>query len=111
MRILVVDDNAQNVLNLSMALRREGYEVVSTTDGLEALQMVKRLKPALVLLDILMPVHDGIEIGMRLKEDPLTREVPVIFLTALTGAREVETMSFDSDKLVGAIRQVVQRAA
>ncbi|HTL70503.1 MAG TPA: response regulator [Candidatus Eisenbacteria bacterium] len=124
MRVLVVDDDPDNVLILSIALRREGYEVVSTTNGLEALDLAKKAAPDLVILDILMPGHDGIEVGMLLKNDIATSQIPIIFLTALKSphdrddvlsvgpsANTVIGKPIDSRELFGAIRQVIRRAA
>jgi signal transduction histidine kinase len=82
--ILVVDDTAENLRLLSSMLGDKGFEVRPVTSGRNALQAAERAAPDLVLLDITMPEMDGIEVCRRLKENATLRDVPVIFLTALT---------------------------
>ncbi|MGH7317030.1 MAG: PP2C family protein-serine/threonine phosphatase [Candidatus Rokuibacteriota bacterium] len=84
-RILVVDDEADINLILTVTLRRAGYEVTSATDGLEALEAVRRQAPDLILLDVMMPRADGLETLRHLREHGPTAQVPVIMLTARTG--------------------------
>ncbi len=80
--ILVVED-VPNVLELlEVTLRFKGYPVVSARDGQEALEMVAREKPALIVADILMPKLDGFAMAHELRKDPLTRQIPIIFLSA-----------------------------
>ncbi|MFZ4440060.1 MAG: response regulator [Syntrophales bacterium] len=79
--LLVVDDAAYNIDVLLAALCRD-YTVRVTTDGAAALVSVKRARPALILLDVMMPGLDGFEVCRRLKANPTTREIPIIFLTA-----------------------------
>ena len=80
--ILVVDDMADNIALLS-SLLRESYRIKAATDGEKALSVVSAQElPDLILLDIMMPGMDGYEVCRRLKSDPRTAEVPVIFLTA-----------------------------
>ncbi|MEX2044603.1 MAG: response regulator [Opitutus sp.] len=82
--ILVVDDQPINVQLLKRKLEREGLRVTPAYNGLEALECVKRQKPDLVLLDVMMPDMDGIEVCQRLQASDDTRGVPVIFITART---------------------------
>ncbi len=82
--ILVVDDTAENLRLLANMLGDRGFEVRPVTSGRQALQVAERSAPDLVLLDITMPGMDGYEVCRRLKEHQTLREVPVIFLTALT---------------------------
>lgn len=84
--ILVVDDNPTNLSVLSHALREAGLEVRIATDGEDALEQVAHKLPALILLDVQMPGMDGFETCQRLKADPKTQTVPVIFMTALSDA-------------------------
>ncbi|EYF08559.1 response regulator [Chondromyces apiculatus] len=84
--ILIVDDNPVNLQLLSELLEIEGYDVASASDGEMALERVRYEPPDLILLDALMPVLDGFEVCRRLKENPATRHIPVIFLTALASA-------------------------
>ena len=83
--ILVVDDQPINVQLLKRKLEREGIRVLAAYNGLEALDMVKRDKPDLVLLDVMMPDMDGIEVCQRLQAKEETRGIPIIFITARTG--------------------------
>jgi two-component system, sensor histidine kinase and response regulator len=82
--ILVVDDQPINVQLLKRKLEREGLRVTAAYNGLEALDIVKKHPPDLILLDVMMPDMDGIEVCQRLQADELTRGIPVIFITART---------------------------
>jgi DNA-binding response OmpR family regulator len=82
--ILVVDDTPENLRLLSGMLGERGLEVRPVTSGRMALKAAARQPPDLVLLDVNMPEMDGFEVCRRLREEPGTRDVPVIFLTALT---------------------------
>lgn len=80
--ILVVED-VPNVLELlEVTLRFKGYEVASAHNGLEGLEMVKKVNPALIITDILMPKMDGYAFVQKLRTDPQARQIPVIFLSA-----------------------------
>jgi len=82
--ILVVDDQPINVQLLKRKLEREGIRVTAAYNGLEALDLIKKEKPDLILLDVMMPDMDGIEVCQRLQSDEQTRSIPVIFITART---------------------------
>ncbi len=81
--ILVVDDSAENRDMLSRRLGREGYDSVSAADGREALDLIAKNDFDLVLLDVLMPEVDGYQVLEQLKDDPATRDIPVIMISAL----------------------------
>ncbi len=81
-KILLVDDVAANLSVLSAALEPEGYEILVASGGALALKVAARARPDLILLDVLMPEIDGLETCRRLKQDPATRDIPVIFITA-----------------------------
>jgi putative two-component system response regulator len=85
--ILVVDDTPENLALISELLRGD-YKVRIAPGGARALQLVAASPPDLILLDIMMPDLDGYEVMRRLQADPATRDVPVIFLTAVTGVDE-----------------------
>jgi CheY-like chemotaxis protein len=82
--ILIVDDNSTNLEVLSETLTRSGFQVSVAMDGESAIEQVKYYLPALILLDIMMPGIDGFETCKRLKHDPASQNIPVIFMTALS---------------------------
>jgi two-component system sensor histidine kinase/response regulator len=83
-KILVVDDQPINVQLLKRKLEREGIKILAAYNGLEALDFVKRDRPDLILLDVMMPDMDGIEVCQRLQADEDTKSIPIIFITART---------------------------
>ena len=87
--ILVVDDDPQNIQMLGTLLRNEKYQVSIAMNGQQALERVRHASPDLILLDVLMPDMDGIETCKRLKEEENSRNVPVIFLTALSDVADI----------------------
>ncbi|MEC9236472.1 MAG: response regulator, partial [Pseudomonadota bacterium] len=87
-RILVVDDILPNVKLLEAKLVSEYYDVITATNGEDALRRVKEDGPDLVLLDVMMPGMDGFEVCKRIKEDPQTSHVPVVMVTALTDVQD-----------------------
>jgi len=87
--ILIVDDTDTNIEILSELLGDE-YEVMATLDGEFALEIANDDMPDLILLDIMMPVMDGYEVCKRLKENPKTKNIPVIFITAKTDEESIE---------------------
>ena len=82
--ILIIDDNLKNIRVIGTILRKTGFNISVARSGMEALQVAGKNPVDLVLLDILMPEMDGFETCRHLKENPATRDIPVIFLTALT---------------------------
>lgn len=83
--ILVVDDNPTNLRVLFDHLEEAGFRMMVATNGERAIIQAEHTQPTLILLDVMMPGIDGFEICHRLKENEATREIPVIFMTALTG--------------------------
>jgi CheY-like chemotaxis protein len=86
--ILVVEDHADMREMLAVLLESEGFEVQTATNGEEALQRLKESQPALILLDLMMPVMTGDEFRARQLADPRYRDVPVICMTAAHDGRE-----------------------
>src|SRR6202162_4688785 len=84
-RVLVVDDLVPNVKLLSAKLQAEYFDVMTASSGPEALAKIAESPPDLVLLDVMMPGMDGFEVCRRLKDDPVTRHIPVVLVTALDG--------------------------
>ncbi len=89
-KILLVEDNEMNRDMLSRRLARRGYEVVIATDGAQAVAMAESEAPALILMDMSLPVLDGWEATRRIKANPALRAIPIIALTAhaMAGDRE-----------------------
>jgi len=96
-RILLVDDDPNVVKTVAFQLTEEGYSIVVAGNGEEALERIKEEKPALVLLDIMMPGMDGIETLKKIKE--IDREIPVAMVTAVwdneEGKRAFEAGAYD----------------
>jgi len=93
-KVLVCDDEPYIVESVSYVVRKAGYEVVVAEDGLEALNAVKRERPDLVFLDIMMPKISGYEVCRQVKEDPATRSAYIVMLTA-RGQEEDERRALD----------------
>jgi two-component system sensor kinase FixL len=87
-RILMVDDDPTNLDVLRHTLDGRGYRLFVTRSGESAIEVARRVHPALVLLDIVMPGIDGYETCRRLKEDPDTRDAAVIFLSSLDDTKD-----------------------
>ncbi|HEY7378748.1 MAG TPA: response regulator, partial [Steroidobacteraceae bacterium] len=90
-RILVVDDVPVNIDILRMRLAKQGYEIVAAGGGKEALEAVPQLLPDLILLDVMMPGIDGIEVCRRLRADTTLPFIPIVFLTAKSESQEIVT--------------------
>jgi adenylate cyclase len=88
-RILVVDDNASNIKIMQVRLASEGYDVVTAADGEEALAAAREQLPDLILLDVMMPRLDGIEVCRRLRADPAFPFTPIVLVTAMTDTKDV----------------------
>lgn len=90
MKILYVEDNDDNIYVITNRLGRAGYTVLVATDGEQGVNMAATEKPALILMDLRMPVLDGWAAARRLKAAPETRDIPIIALSAhaMAGDRE-----------------------
>jgi two-component system alkaline phosphatase synthesis response regulator PhoP len=88
--ILVVDDNAQNLELIQAYLEDVDCDTVAARDGVQALDIVAKAKPDLILLDVMMPKMSGFEVCRRLKKDPGTSDIPVIMVTALNEFGDIE---------------------
>jgi len=83
-KILIVDDNPSNLKVLYTYLKQAGYEVLVAEDGYRGIEVVENSQPELILLDVMMPGIDGFEVCRLLKENKQNRDIPIIFLTALS---------------------------
>lgn len=81
--LLVVDDDPEIAGMLSTRLESRGYKVITASDGKEALAEARRRRPALIVLDVMMPGKNGWEVARALKQDPVTEGIKVIMLTAI----------------------------
>ena len=79
--LLIIDDNPANIRLLELVFKKDGYRVITATKGTQARKLALEHQPALIMLDIMMPGEDGFEVVGRLKGDPRTASIPVIFLT------------------------------
>lgn len=115
--ILIVDDEKRVIDLLSLYLTREGYEVITAADGEEALRQAAAQKPALVILDLMLPKIDGLEVCRRLRQ---TSSIPIIMLTARDddldkilglemGADDYVTKPFNPREIVARVRAVLRR--
>lgn len=121
-RILVVDDEADVLELVEFNLRQAGYELTSAADGAEALKKAKAQLPALIILDVMLPEVDGLEVCKLLRRDPTTARIPIIMLTAKAseldrvlglelGADDYLTKPFSPRELLLRIKNLLQRQA
>ena len=82
-RILIVEDDSKNMKLVRHLLRASGYETLEARDGAEGVEAARTGKPALILMDVQMPVMNGLDATRAIKADPETRHIPVVALTAL----------------------------
>jgi len=117
-KILVADDDNNILFLISEILMRQNYEVSQAVNGDQALKDVVALHPDLVVLDIMMPVIDGIEVCRRIKASPETSDIKVIMLTAKTSGKDMEagmaagadhymTKPFKIAELSGKIKELI----
>ncbi|MXY30606.1 MAG: response regulator [Gammaproteobacteria bacterium] len=119
-RILYVEDNEDNVYMLSRRLRRKGYEVIVAADGAKGVEMAGSDVPALILMDLSLPVLDGWEATRRLKAASGTRRIPIIALSAhamegdresalAAGCDDYDTKPVEFERLLGKIEAQLAR--
>lgn len=89
-KVLVVDDDPSMIKVLRLLLKTKGFDIIEAESGMKAIAAARRQLPDIVLLDIMMPDVDGFEVCRKLKLDPLTEDIPVIFVTARTAREHVE---------------------
>ncbi len=89
-KILVIEDNQQNMYLVTFILEKNGYQVVQAWDGREGIELAGRVQPALILLDIQLPIMDGYAVAQALRSNPALADVPIVAVTsyAMVGDRE-----------------------
>jgi two-component system cell cycle response regulator DivK len=121
-RILYVEDNDDNVYMLKSRLERKGFSVIVARDGAEGIAMAVDQKPALILMDLSLPVIDGWEATRQLKARPDTRHIPIIVITAhamegdresalATGCDDFDTKPVQFSRLLGKIQSLLPTEA
>jgi len=116
-RILIVDDEPFILKSLTFVLRKEGFQVDSATNGMEAKEKIQHQKPDIVFLDIMMPKMNGLEVCQWLRQDPVLKDTYVIILTAKgqeadrekglkIGADEYMTKPFSPSHVVNRIKEL-----
>lgn len=119
-KILVVDDEPEAVELVEFNLKGAGYEVTTAGDGAEALNKARRIQPNLVILDVMMPEIDGMEVCKLLRRDPATSSIPIIMLTAKAsevdrvlglelGADDYVVKPFSPRELVLRVKKLLER--
>lgn len=118
-KILVADDEVFMVRLLEMTLKKGGYEVISCRDGQTALATAVTAAPQLIVLDVMMPGLDGLDALRRLKENPATKNIPVVVLSAkghaltkveaeLAGAAMFLAKPFSPNQLLGEVKKILE---
>jgi sigma-B regulation protein RsbU (phosphoserine phosphatase) len=114
--VLIIDDNPSNIRLLEAILKTEGYTPLAALNGQEGRELARRRRPAVILLDIMMPGESGFDACRMLKSDPLTADIPVIFVTAVDdvgskikgltlGAVDYITKPFDKFEVVARVQR------
>ncbi len=117
--ILIVDDEPSVVVALQFLMEQQGYDVLAAKRGEDALDLIYKYKPDLVILDIMLPGIDGYEVCEIIRLNPDYRDIKIIFLTAkrdevemakglALGANAYITKPFSNDKLVAAVNAVLE---
>ena len=88
--VLIVDDIPVNIILLKTMLARTNVKILTAVNGQEALDLVRSLKPQVVLLDIQMPLMNGLEVLKEIKSDPILKDISVIMVSAYTSAEDIE---------------------
>ena len=120
-RVLVVDDDDVIRQLITVNLELEGFDVVAATDGQDALDKVKAVRPHVVTLDVMMPRVDGWEAAARLRADPETAHIKVVLLSARAQEADIQrgekigvdaylTKPFDPDELIDIVRRLFESA-
>jgi diguanylate cyclase (GGDEF)-like protein len=118
--VLIVDDEPSVIDSVKSELEATGFNVVVATNGQDALDLARKVRPDLIMLDILMPKISGLEVCSRIREDFLTSRIPIVILTVLSdtrkkvmaingGADDFLTKPFDPEEVVARVRMIIRR--
>jgi DNA-binding response OmpR family regulator len=121
-RVLIVDDDSDLLALVGFHVVRSGFEVIFAENGDQALEIAARERPDMVLLDIMLPGINGMEVCAKLRKNNRTSDIPVIMLSALarseqkinaldTGADDYITKPFSPRELMARVKRVLERAA
>ena len=119
-KIVIIEDESDILEVIAYNLKREGFEVFESQDGEDGLLKIEAHTPDLVILDLMLPTIDGIELCRKLKSDPVTRSVPIIMVTAKgeesdivlglgVGADDYVTKPFSPKELIARVKAVIRR--
>ena len=117
--LLIADDEPNILLSLDYLMQREGFRVVLARDGQEALDLILRERPALALLDVMMPLRSGLEVCQQVRQDPTLDGMQILLLTAkgretdvskglAMGANAYMTKPFSTRELVARVRSMLE---
>ena len=120
-RLLIVDDEPELVLLMEVRLKTSGYETLRATDGQSALEIAKKEKPDLIILDIMLPKMDGYKVCALLKKDARYAKIPIILFTARAQADDMKigeevgadayiTKPYDPQVLLAKIGELIEKA-
>jgi DNA-binding response OmpR family regulator len=120
-RIVYIEDDASMIDLVSLILNRKGFQVLGANGGIEGLDFVKREKPDLILLDLMMPDLDGWDLYQQIKANPNTKSIPVIVITAksqsidrtlglyVAKVDDYLTKPFHPDELVASVEKIFSK--
>lgn len=119
-KILIADDEPNILISLEFLMKREGYEVVVARDGQEAIDAIERERPALVLLDVMMPIKTGFDVCHEVRANDALRDTLILMLTAkgrdtdvakglALGANAYMTKPFSTKELVQKVREMLEQ--
>jgi two-component system alkaline phosphatase synthesis response regulator PhoP len=120
-QVLVVDDDPQIVRLLRSYLERDGFQILTATDGDQALAAIRTYKPALIILDLMLPARDGLSITQIVRAEPMLQHIPILMLTARVedidrilglemGADDYVTKPFNPREVVARVKAILRRS-
>lgn len=121
-KILIIEDDEDMQQLISMMLSEAGYSTIAAGDGLEGINVAKEIKPDLIMLDLMLPKIDGLEVCKRLSDDAEMKKIPIIITTIkkelstklsayMAGARRYVTKPFGKEELISEVYKTLQQAA